>query len=144
MGIIFIASIIGINNSYMEHIFRNTTFYSCFRQYAIIWILCGTSLEPRPSPWFRTWRYYELCCSTSLSMTVSRSLTFWNLWEPQRRPLVRIQVGDKNTDITGADLNKVLDFVEESDVGSAIFNYVVYWDFKLRFMFIAQGCRFYW
>lgn len=60
-------------------------------------------------------------------MIVSHFLIFWNLSEQQRRHLVRIQVGDKNTNIIlGADLNKVPDFVGGSGVGRAIFNYMIY------------------
>ena len=59
-------------------------------------------------------------------MIVSHFLIFWNLSEQQRRHSVRIQVGDKNTNILGTDLSEVLDFIGESGVRSAIFNYMMY------------------
>lgn len=60
-------------------------------------------------------------------MIVSHFLIFWNLSEQQRRHSVRIQVGDKNTKIfLETDLNEVVDFVGESGVQSAIFNYMIY------------------
>ena len=60
-------------------------------------------------------------------MIVSHFLIFWNLSEQQRRHSVRIQVGGKNTEIIlETDLNEVVDFVGESGVQSAIFNYMIY------------------
>ena len=59
-------------------------------------------------------------------MIVSHFLIFWNLSEQQRRHSVRIQVGDKNTNILRTDLSEVLDFIGESGVRSAVFNYMMY------------------